>query len=253
MGMGNDSIKVNDVLNKSFYFVKDQGYNPIMTVLVGSQNYGLAIDGSDYDTYTFVLPSIGDVAYLREPVSEMFVGEDGHINVKDIRLALNLLRRTSPNSVEWFSTPHMIVVPKFAEDIFGLPWQSMRCDTQHMMHAIGGRAHQLLNGNTSPGKRLSHLLRLSCMIDNYFDIQDDSYSNIKGRLLSMSSVRRDLAIKAKMRPYDSQWNDMIPQWEALIQKRIEKADVHFFDSYIASGFAAIDNLQLKLTEEIFKG
>ena len=39
-----------------------KSYRPVMTVLVGSQNYGLDTENSDYDTCTFILPSPTDIA-----------------------------------------------------------------------------------------------------------------------------------------------------------------------------------------------
>ena len=149
--------------------VKEKGYDPIMTVLVGSQNYGLETPNSDYDTFTFVKPTVSDIATLRNPVSKTFEDELGHIDVKDIRLGLNLLKKTNPNSIECFATKHKYVEVGY-EALNNLPWYAFRCDTKHMMMALGGMAHQLGKRNMSAGKRYSHLIRINCMLTNYFDI-----------------------------------------------------------------------------------
>ena len=56
--------KIFSALLRHQAFVRSQNFEPVMTVLVGSQNYGLDLEDSDYDTYTFILPSVTEVACL---------------------------------------------------------------------------------------------------------------------------------------------------------------------------------------------
>lgn len=237
--MENDENKIFDILDDNHEYVRNLGHTPVMTVLVGSQNYGLATEKSDYDTYTFILPTLQDIATLREPLSKTYIGINGHINVKDIRLALNLLKKTSPNSVEWFATKHKLVACRYQTMLSNLPPSILRCNTANMMNAIGGMAHQLSKRNMSAGKRFSHMLRMKCMIDNYFNPGSD--------MLSMTEDLRCLALRAKQDPDNPLWDEQLLEWEVYIHKTLDTVDLHRFDESSAEAIALIENLQKEFT------
>ena len=50
--------KILEEVKKKHKLVLSRGENVIFTALVGSQNYGLANENSDIDTYSFILPSL---------------------------------------------------------------------------------------------------------------------------------------------------------------------------------------------------
>lgn len=205
--------KIQEALRIHHDKVKEK-YFVVMTVLCGSQNYNLDTKTSDYDTYTFVLPNFIDIAMLKDPVSTMMEDEYGHINIKDIRLALNLLKKTSPNSVEWFASKYRIIEPEYT-DLFDtyITHETLRCNTRHMMAAIGGMSHQLTKRNMSPGKRYSHLLRMECMVDNYYNLQSD--------ILSLTEVERSKALKAKMLQNTPFYDGKCFECEQKIKEKIE--------------------------------
>ena len=97
-----DSIfdKIEYLQNNSYDFVAIYPY--------GSMNYNLDVkesDGyeykSDVDTVAFVLPSLEDVIRNRMPVSKTIVMDnDDHIDVKDIRLMLELFKKANPSYLE---------------------------------------------------------------------------------------------------------------------------------------------------------
>lgn len=188
-------------------------YKVVMTVLCGSQNYGLDTENSDYDTYTFVLPTLTDIAMLKDATSTLEEDEYGHINIKDIRLALNLLRKTSPNSVEWFATPYRIIEPEY-EDLIKqyITPEALRCDAKNMMNAIAGLAHQLTKRNMPPGKRYSHMIRMECMVDNY-------YLGI-GNILGMPETCRRRALAVKTNPDMSVWDERCLEQEEVVKAKI---------------------------------
>ena len=68
---------------------------PVMTVLIGSQNYGLDTENSDIDTFTFVIPSLFSLAINKKEFRGEFEVKDGKCMYKDFRDALNLLKKTS--------------------------------------------------------------------------------------------------------------------------------------------------------------
>ena len=86
---------------------------PVMTVLIGSQNYGLDTENSDIDTFTFVIPSLFSLAINKKEFRGEFEVKDGKCMYKDLRDALNLLKKTSPNSLECFTSHYVYYNPKY--------------------------------------------------------------------------------------------------------------------------------------------
>lgn len=238
----NNENKIREVLMKHHEAVRLFDNKPIMTVLVGSQNYGLATENSDYDTFTFILPKIEDIATLKDPVSKTHEDEYGHINIKDIRLALNLLKKTNPNSVECFASKYYIVEPGFDLIEGARAPLLLRCDTHHMMASIGGMAHQLTKRNMSPGKRLSHILRMYCMVYNYFDIKKD--------ILSLTEEELKLAMKAKLDPDNPKWNDMCEEYEKYVQDAIANVNLDFFTNCESYVLSIIRHIQTQITRMV---
>ena len=145
--------------------VESAGYYVVMTSLVGSQNYNLDTEKSDIDTYSFIFPSLTELATAELPKAGIIFAEDGHCNFKDIRIAINLLEKTSPNSVEYFTSKYKVYNPIFENlfqgylnDNFKL-WHMIHCNYEHMLNAIAGMAHQLTKRNMPAGKRFSHAIR----------------------------------------------------------------------------------------------
>lgn len=161
--------------------VKERGYEPVFTVLIGSQNYKLDDADSDIDTFTFILPSAEDLVFAREPKSGEFEVEDGKCMYKDIRLALNLLKKSSPNSVEcfvgkyrYYEPAYAFIVKKYLEDQSSLNLMA-HCNYSHMLYAIAGMAHHLARRNMPAGKRFSHALRLCSMVDVFTGSLDTTH------------------------------------------------------------------------------
>ena len=158
--------------------VESKGYHVVMTSLIGSQNYGLATNASDIDTFSFIFPSFEDLARAEDPKAGLIFAEDGHCNFKDVRIALNLLKKTSPNSVEYFTSKYKIYNPNYKFlleeylDYNVVLWNMIHCNYKHMLNACAGMAHQLIKRNMSAGKRYSHALRLNDMIYNFFNNQE---------------------------------------------------------------------------------
>lgn len=173
-------MEIMQAMKKHHELVKARGYETIMTVLIGSQNYALDSVNSDYDTFTFIFPSERDLYLGREPESGEFEVEDGKCMYKDIRLALNLLKKTSPNSLECFASRHRYYEPKYTDiltkylDNESTLNKMLHCNYEHMFYAMAGMAHQLTKRNMPAGKRYSHALRLYSMKDKFLDFVETS-------------------------------------------------------------------------------
>lgn len=86
--------------------------------LYGSQNYGLATDKSDIDSYIFIFPDICDIALSHESAAKIeFVCKNGeHINAKDVRSLYVLLSKSNPNYLELILSEYVEVNPIYQEE-----------------------------------------------------------------------------------------------------------------------------------------
>ena len=234
--------------------VVDKGYLVVMTILVGSQNYDLDDSDSDIDTFSLIYPPLGDLAMAKQPYSGMFEAKDGgHCEVKDIRLALNLLKKTSPNSVEYFASKYKIYNPIF-EDILkeylddnSKLWHMLHCNYEHMLYAMAGMAHQLTKRNMPAGKRFSHAIRLQNM--NYHFV--NSYNAASVLELRMGGDR-DLALAAKRDKNPDEETELtynteceqIAEWLDNCRDNFKLTEEQ--ERYQQIGLALIDSFQWKL-------
>lgn len=81
----------------------------LMLGLYGSQNYEMDSETSDIDCECFIFPSKDDIVYAHSLYSTCIETKYGTCHVKDIRLAFNELRKSSPNILEILATPYMII------------------------------------------------------------------------------------------------------------------------------------------------
>lgn len=149
-------------------------YQVLWTSLVGSQNYGLESENSDVDTFTIVLPTYFDFISNTNLISFETECLNGKCVVKDLRLMMNLLRETSPNSVEVVASHYKVVEPDYEmialaffnpDTLFYLT----HANYHNMVNAIAGLAHQVHGRNMSEGKRYSHILRMADMYEQFMN------------------------------------------------------------------------------------
>ena len=86
--------------------------------LQGSQNYGVAYEDSDVDTKLLILPSLEDLCKGKNPVSSVHIRDNNeHIDIKDIRCLIDLLKGENPSYLEILFTNYYIINPKY-QDLF---------------------------------------------------------------------------------------------------------------------------------------
>jgi len=232
--------------------VAAKGYLVVMTSLVGSQNYDLDDEHSDIDTFSLIYPALSDLALAREPYAGMFEAEDGgHCEIKDIRLALNLLKKTSPNSVEYFVSKYKIYNPAF-EDILkeylddnAKIWNMIHCNYNHMLYSMAGMAHQLTKRNMPAGKRYAHALRLDNMYYHFMN----SY-NASAVLELRTGGDHDLALAAKRdanAEHNEEYNITCTHIAETLDRYKEAFELTKEQEQIQQyGLALIDSFQWKL-------
>lgn len=168
----------------------------LMTVLHGSQNYRVDHENSDIDTCSFTLPTLENMARLKDPDSYEFSTDDGKCVVRDIRLGLNLLKKTSPNSVEWFASKYVVFNPEYLETLSSfMAGDMIHANYSHMLAACAGLAKQLGKRNMPVGKRLSHVIRVRDMWETFLaeDMHILDYRTEENRKTALELKQKDIS------------------------------------------------------------
>jgi hypothetical protein len=91
-------------------------YEVLGTFLYGSQNYELDYENSDIDTKAIILPRFDDFVLKQSPISKTSELENGEqIDVKDIRLMFECIRKQNINFVEILFSKYKYINPKYAQ------------------------------------------------------------------------------------------------------------------------------------------
>lgn len=167
---------------------------PWVTMLYGSQNYGLDTPDSDVDTKTMLLPSlkmvVGDVMEPPKRISTEIVMPDGSLdNCKDLREMFGNYLKGNINFVETLYTDHFDCVELYYPEFEELREQRdliANAQPQKLMHMACGMARQKYAAFSKPfegkkdvlakygydPKQLHHLVRLYYFMRAYYDYVD---------------------------------------------------------------------------------
>ena len=243
--------RILEAVRRHHEMVESKGYIVVMTSLCGSQNYDLDDEKSDIDTYSLILPSLEELALAREPYAGIMFAEDGHCNIKDIRLALNLLKKTSPNSIEYFTSKYKVYNPVYEEVLKvyledeTTMWYMAHCNYGHMLYAMAGMAHQLTKRNMPAGKRFAHAVRLDNMQYHFLNSM-----NASAILEFRNGGARDLAMIAKRDEDETHFADYDSQCEQIADRLDQLKDgFELTDEQLEledKGMDLIYSLQMKL-------
>ena len=231
--------------------IEKDGGTVLMTTLIGSQNYHLDNNNSDYDTYSFILPNFLSFVRNDTPISYELNTNDGKCMVKDMRLALNLLRKPSPNSVECFAGRYKVYNAAYKEvfDNFlndGHLFYMTHCNYKHMFDAICGTIKGMEGRNMSYGKKASHILRLASLFNRYQNCSKLS----PYQYFEMDDYKRDTALMMKINGVKKE-NYEIRKEEVYnkLKNDTENFDYNSEIKHIEEiGFLIIDKFQLALTD-----
>lgn len=105
---------IQERIKSDYEYVESLGYRVLGVFLQGSQNYGLAYEGSDIDTKCIVLPSFEDFCLNKKPVSTtLILPSNEHIDLKDIRLMFECFKKQNVNFVEILFTKYRKINPEY--------------------------------------------------------------------------------------------------------------------------------------------
>lgn len=241
--------KVDIALKNVFELVASKGYTPFVSVLVGSQNYGLSTDKSDIDVKVFVVPTLKQLIDMVK-ISEVITTDYGQAEIKDIRLLPELLRKANPTYLELLCSQFYTDNPKYMElwlDFRHLTDDFIKAYRKRFIAATIGSAVQYYERALSNTKRdkseyidkpAYHVVRLYSMLNDII-VLNKKFSDtliIKGKI-------KDVAFKIKagqmklddaMKPL----NDMV-----MIMRKVE--------SLTSSDGSSIENIN-KLEEKTDK-
>lgn len=161
--------------------------------LQGSQNYGLDVEGSDIDTKCILVPSFKDIALNRKAISTTHLRENNeHIDLKDIRLYMEVFCKQNLNFLEILFTPYFIVNPMYINEWIRLvdnreaiarmnPYRavkSMKGIALEKYHAMEHRYPSkvdIIDKYGYDGKQVHHLLRIEDYLIRY--INNEAYKD----------------------------------------------------------------------------
>lgn len=224
-------------------------YTVLMTVLIGSNNYHLDGPNSDIDTVSFILPPFRDFVAGAAPKSGEWEVHDGKCMYKDLRLAFNLLRKPSPNSIECFTSHYKVYNPLFEkvlesylDDDYTLYYLT-HANYTNMVNAIAGCARGVHGRNMTIGKQFSHILRLHDMLIRYLDRK---YRPREYLELDPANLHVALATKFNLLPVTEQSCKNLSDTLSVFAKNFIPTTTEKTREEIAN--KVIDEFQLELTE-----
>lgn len=166
--------------------IKEYPFSQVFGIFyVGAANYGLDTEKSDVDTRVLIVPTLKDLVYNAKPLSKTIIRENGeHIEVKDIRLALQNFKKQNINSLEILFTKYKIINKKYqgfwdvltnyAESICYLnPGAAIKCiqgmSTRkfRQLERMSKEREDIVKTYLYDPKELYHLLRLEEFLTRY--------------------------------------------------------------------------------------
>lgn len=161
--------------------------------LQGSQNYGLGYKGSDVDTKAIVLPTFKDFVLNKKPISTTHVLEnDEHIDIKDIRVMFENIRKQNINFVEILFTKYKVMNPMYESlfsPILDIREEVGRYNIYAALNCMAGMCMEKAKALCHPypatawkiekwgydGKQLQHMFRVRDFMEDY--INGDLYED----------------------------------------------------------------------------
>lgn len=104
-------------VEKHYHYLESLGYNVVAVFAQGSMNYGLYVNDDEYksdvDTKAIVLPTLDDLVNGNKMVSTKYDFEGEQIDVKDIRVMMDMWCKSNPAYLEILFTQYCIFNNKY--------------------------------------------------------------------------------------------------------------------------------------------
>lgn len=145
--------------------------NSLMGVfLYGSQNYGIQTSNSDIDAKAIIIPSLINIAALKKPISKEYHYNDAHIEVKDIRLMIEMFYKQNMNFLEILFTDYYLINPEYKTD-----WETILSyrdklayfDERQTFISASHQALHTIRQDRLTGKQIANAWRMSDFLEKY--------------------------------------------------------------------------------------
>lgn len=177
-------------LQAHYDYIESLGYEIVGIFLQGSQNYNLDIYEDDYtsdvDTKCLVLPTLDNLIKGNQMVSTKYDFEGEQIDVKDIRVMMEIWKKQNQSYLEILFTDYKIVNPmyiSFLNDILDMRDNIVQLNLPQLARCIKGMSgekvvaleheypatvEKIKKFGYDP-KQLASIIRLTHLMENLFD------------------------------------------------------------------------------------
>lgn len=202
---------MKDIRSKLEWLKRNTEYNVVYIALQGSQNYEMDIYSEEYksdiDVKAIILPTLDDILKGKKMVSHTYVMDDNsHIDVKDIRLYIDLCSKANPSYLEILFTEYSIVCNSRFRYILHMADDIAMMNRDRLLSSIKGMAYKKRKALQHPyptikdkiekfgydPKQLHHLMRLNQMMEDLF------YDNKSFRKALVPSNMKDTIREVKL-------------------------------------------------------
>jgi predicted nucleotidyltransferase len=253
-----------DMILEALQSVKIQleklGYEVLGVFLQGSQNYGLEIYDevyqSDIDCKAFVMPTFEDL-YRGRQTSVTVTTPYGLVDVKDIRLVFELMKKANPSYVELLFTEYFVAEdvkfleyaeelirdrrPLLLKGIYGMTTEKLKA----LKHPFPSILEQIEKYGYDP-KQLHHIVRLYYLAKGL----DEGYTSYK-ELLKPKGEEREFLLDLKLGNYTLQEAEKIAEDYAKRTKEI--VDKTPIEGYVKNNsLEKIDKVIMESVKDKFK-
>lgn len=224
--MNNYDEEIQAKVQKHYDFLKSLGLNVVAIFAQGSMNYGLYIQEgnykSDVDTKAIILPTLDDLVKGNKMISKKYDFEGEQIDVKDIRVMVDMWEKSNPSYLEILFTKYRVINPSyenFINQILNINNDIVKMNFPQLAKCIRGMSKEKVVALKKPfpslidkierfgydPKQLHHILRLNKLIKDIFvnnipfgdalEIKEDSTRNwlinIKKGVLPLKEAEKE--------------------------------------------------------------
>lgn len=183
-------MHIQNRLKAHYDYIESLGYEIVGVFLQGSQNYNLDIYEKDYtsdiDTKCIVLPTLDSLIKGNQMTSTKYDFEGEQIDVKDIRVMMEMWKKQNQSYLEILFTEYKIINPKYKsllKEIFDMKEDIVKMNLPQLARCISGMSKEkvavleheypttvekIKKFGYDP-KQLASIVRLTHLIENIFD------------------------------------------------------------------------------------
>lgn len=180
---------INNKVKKHYDYLVSLGLNVVGVFAQGSMNYGLFIDEEEYksdvDTKAIVLPTLDDLISGSKMKSTKYDLDGEQIDVKDIRVMVDMWKKSNPAYLEILFTKYKVINPlyeKFINDIIKMGDDIVKMNFPQLAKCMSGMSKEKVIAMEHPypsqlkdlekfgycPKQIHHIIRLNQLIKDIY-------------------------------------------------------------------------------------